>query len=111
MTTESAKIESKVKTEWIMVPLDWVVMIAWNEVCGKNLKSLRGKRSRREIVETLESLGVECSQEYVRKLELGQACSVSTKIVLALAETLDVEIVDLIPAMRVGLSQLICTQA
>ena len=94
-----------------MVPLDWVVMIAWNETCGENLKSLRGKRSRREVVESLEKLGVECSQEYLRKLEQGLALSVSTKIVMALAKTLGVEVVDLIPAMRIGLSQLMQTHS
>lgn len=92
-----------------MVPLDWVVMIAWNKECGENLKAIRGDRSRRDIASGVSSLGVECSQEYVRKLELGQASSVSTKIVMALAKTLDVELVDIIPALRVELSKLICT--
>ncbi|WP_208341343.1 helix-turn-helix domain-containing protein [Aetokthonos hydrillicola] len=90
-----------------MVPLDWVVMIAWNKECGTNLRNLRGGRSRRDIAEGLSSLGVECSQEYIRKLELGEASSVSTKIVIALAKTLDVELVELIPVLRVELSKLI----
>lgn len=92
-----------------MVPLDWVVMIAWERKCGENLKSLRGNKSRRKIVEGVLSLGVECSQEYVRKLEQGKASSVSTKIVMALAKTLGVELVDIIPALRVELSKLIGT--
>jgi transcriptional regulator with XRE-family HTH domain len=106
MTTDSANIESKIVKEVIMVPLDWVVMIAWNLECGENLKAIRGNRSRRDIANSVQSLGVECSQEYVRKLELGQASSVSTKIIMALAKTLNVELVDIIPALRVELSKL-----
>jgi transcriptional regulator with XRE-family HTH domain len=109
MSTNSANIESRIGKEVIMVPLDWVVMIAWDEKCGENLKLIRGNRSRRDVAKGVLSLGVECSQEYVRKLEQGKASSVSTKIVVALAKTLGVELVDIIPALRVEVSKLIGT--
>ncbi len=92
-----------------MVPIEWVVMLAWNKDCGKNLKSLRGKRSRREISNMLVELGVECSQEYIRKLENGEAASVSTKIITAIAKTLDVELIEIMSDLRVEVSKEICT--
>lgn len=92
-----------------MVPLKWVVMLAWNKDCGNNLRILRGKRSRREIAEILSSQGVDCSQEYIRKLENGEAASVSTKIILTLAKTLDVELIEIMTDLRVEISKNFCT--
>jgi DNA-binding Xre family transcriptional regulator len=110
MTTESAKIiEDKKLREVIMVPLEWVVMLAWNKDCGSNLKLLRGKRSRREIAEILSNQGVDCSQEYIRKLENGEAASVSTKIIVAIAKTLDVELIEIMSDLRVEISKVFCT--
>lgn len=92
-----------------MVPIEWVVMLAWNQECGKTLKSIRGKRSRREISDMLFSAGVECSQEYIRKLENGEAASVSTKIITAIAQILDVELIEIMSDLRVEVSKKLCT--
>lgn len=92
-----------------MVPMEWVVMLAWNAECGINLKSLRGKRSRREIADALFQEGVECSQEYIRKLENGEAASVSTKIITAIAKTLGVELIEIMSDLRVEVSKTFCT--
>ena len=105
MTTESANIKAKNIREVIMVPIEWVVMLAWNKECGIILKTLRDKRSRREISDMLFEAGVECSQEYIRKLENGEAASVSTKIITAIAQILDVEIIEIIPDLRVEFSK------
>lgn len=109
MTTESANIKSKNIKEVIMVPIEWVVMLAWNKECGKTLKSIRGKRSRREISDMLFSAGVECSQEYIRKLENGEAASVSTKIITAIAQILNVELIEIMSDLRVEVSKKLCT--
>ncbi len=92
-----------------MVPMEWVVMLAWNSECGENLKILRGKKSRREIADALLKVGVECSQEYIRKLENGEAASVSTKIIAAIAKTLDVELIEIMSDLRVEVSKTLCT--
>jgi hypothetical protein len=109
MTTESANIKSKNIKEVIMVPIEWVVMLAWNQECGQTLKSIRGKRSRREISDMLFSAGVECSQEYIRKLENGEAASVSTKIITAIAQILNVELIEIMSDLRVEVSKKLCT--
>ncbi|MBD2504669.1 helix-turn-helix domain-containing protein [Anabaena azotica] len=92
-----------------MVPLDWVVMLAWNKECGNNLRLLRGKKSRREIADALLKAQVECSQEYIRKLENGEAASVSTKIITAIAKTLDVELIEIMTELRVEVTKNLCT--
>jgi DNA-binding Xre family transcriptional regulator len=109
MTTESANIKVKNIKEVIMVPMEWVVMLAWNAECGENLKTFRGKKSRREIADALSSVGVECSQEYIRKLENGEAASVSTKIITAIAKTLDIELIEIMSDLRVEVSKTFCT--
>ncbi len=106
MTTESANIKIK---EVIMVPLEWVVMLAWNKDCGENLKLLRGKRSRRDVAIAVSAMGIECSQEYIRKLETGKAASVSTKIIVAIAKTLEVELIQIMSDLRVEVSKVVCT--
>jgi transcriptional regulator with XRE-family HTH domain len=109
MTTESANIKIKNVKEVIMVPLEWVVMLAWNRECGETLKSLRGKRSRRDIADAVSEQGVECSQEYIRKLENGEAASVSTKIITTIAKTLDVELIEIMSDLRVEVTKILCT--
>ncbi|MDZ8054619.1 MAG: helix-turn-helix domain-containing protein [Aulosira sp. ZfuVER01] len=109
MTTESANIRTRNFKEVIMVPLEWVVMLAWNKECGETLKLLRGKRSRREIADAVSQQGVECSQEYIRKLENGEAASVSTKIIITIAKTLDVELIEIISDLRVEVTKIVCT--
>jgi transcriptional regulator with XRE-family HTH domain len=109
MTTESANIKSKNIKEVIMVPIEWVVMLGWNKECGRSLKSIRGKKSRREISDMLLNAGVECSQEYIRKLENGEAASVSTKIITAIAQILDVELIEIMSDLRVEVSKKLCT--
>jgi transcriptional regulator with XRE-family HTH domain len=109
MTTESANINTKNIKEVIMVPLEWVVMLAWNRECGETLKSLRGKRSRRDIADAVSEQGVECSQEYIRKLENGEAASVSTKIITTIAKTLDVELIEIMSDLRVEVTKILCT--
>ncbi|MBE9053942.1 helix-turn-helix domain-containing protein [Nostocales cyanobacterium LEGE 11386] len=111
MTTESANINRKNIKEVIMVPLEWVVMLAWDTECGETLKSLRGKKSRREISDAVSSQGVECSQEYIRKLENGEAASVSTKIIAAIAKSLDVELIEIMSDLRVEVSKTFCTHS
>jgi hypothetical protein len=106
MSTDGAKMEGLQGNEVFMVPLDLVVMIAWDKKYGDNLRTIRGKVSRRAIASGVESRGVECSQEYIRKLEQGLTAAVSTKIIVALAKTLDVELVQIIPGLQVTVSSL-----
>ncbi|MBW4599726.1 MAG: helix-turn-helix domain-containing protein [Calothrix sp. FI2-JRJ7] len=106
MSTSSSHKESSQGSEIFMVPLDLVVMIAWDSKCGENLKHIRGDVSRREIARRVASRGIECSQEYIRKLEQGTATVVSTKIVIALAQTLEVDLAQIMPGLRVKLSPL-----
>lgn len=94
-----------------MVPLEWVVMLVWNRECGENLKFLRGKRSRRDVAEAVSQGGIECSQEYIRKLENGEAASVSTKIIVAIATTLNVELIQIMSDLRVEVSKAVCTSS
>jgi Helix-turn-helix len=109
MTTESTNIKTKNLKEVIMVPLEWVSMLTWDKDCGKNLKQLRDKRSRREVALAVRNTGIDCSQEYIRKLENGEAASVSTKIILAIAKTIDVEVIQIMPDLRVEVSKSFCT--
>lgn len=111
MTTESANIKVKNIKEVIMVPIEWVVMLAWNKECGENLRTLRGKRSRREMSNMLFDAGVECSQEYIRKLENGEAASVSTKIIVTIAQILDIELIEIMSDLRVEISKELCTHS
>jgi transcriptional regulator with XRE-family HTH domain len=97
MTTKSANIRTRDFKEVIMVPLEWVVMLAWN------------KESRREVADAVSQQGVECSQEYIRKLENGEAASVSTKILTTIAKTLDVELIEIMSDLRVEVTNILCT--
>jgi transcriptional regulator with XRE-family HTH domain len=106
MSTSNTQEEPSQGSEIFMVPLDLVVMLAWDSKCGENLRLIRGSVSRREIARRVASSGIECSQEYIRKLEQGTASVVSTKIVIALAQTLDVDLAQIIPGLRVQLSPL-----
>ena len=109
MTTESTNIKTKNLKEVVMVPLEWVSMLTWDKDSGKNLKQLRNKRSRREVALAVRNTGIDCSQEYIRKLENGEAASVSTKIILAIAKTIDVEVIQIMPDLRVEVSKSFCT--
>jgi DNA-binding Xre family transcriptional regulator len=92
-----------------MIPLEWVVLVAWNKECGQKLRELRGKTSRREIAEGIVKQGVECSQEYVRKLESGDASAVSTSILIALCKTLDADPSAIIPIIDANVPKIFCT--
>ncbi|BBD69562.1 hypothetical protein NIES4072_31040 [Nostoc commune NIES-4072] len=99
MSSDSANIKAEKLVKLIMVHLNWVVLIAWNKECGERLKNARGKTARRKIASEMELLGVDCSQEYIRKLETGDASSVSTSILLTLCKVLNIEPFDLCPGI------------
>lgn len=99
MSTESANIETESLVKLAMVSLDWVVLVAWNGECGERLKNARKKTARRKLSSEMEALGVECSQEYIRKLEMGESSSVSPTILLSLCQVLNVKPSEICPGI------------
>jgi DNA-binding Xre family transcriptional regulator len=82
---------------WVCIPD--VARFYWGRGIGLRLKRTRGKVSRRELAARLKSSCVECSQQYIQKLETGVAKSVDASFLTALCDALDVEISALIPFM------------
>jgi transcriptional regulator with XRE-family HTH domain len=107
MATSSSQEDTSQGSGTFMIPLDLVVMMAWNLKYGENLRAIRGTASRREIARRVASYNIECSQEYIRKLEQGTATVVSTKIIIALAQSLEVELAQLIPCLQITVSPLL----
>jgi DNA-binding Xre family transcriptional regulator len=110
MSTDSANIEARSLVNLAMVHLDWVVLVAWNKECGERLKNARGKTARRKIASEMEALGVDCSQEYIRKLEVGESSSVSPTILLSLCQVLNIKPFEICPGIvGVEMQKSFCT--
>ncbi|MCC5651938.1 hypothetical protein LC609_19380 [Nostoc sp. XA013] len=109
-TIGGTKKEASNLMEVDMIPLDWAVLILWKPECGEKLKALRGKISRQKIADGINAQQVECSQELIRKLELGVAKSISPRILVALCITLGIHPSALIPSIKMEIPRNFCTE-
>jgi DNA-binding Xre family transcriptional regulator len=69
----------------IMFPIEVISSITWNEHSAQNLKALRGKKTRQQIVDQLKKLyGVEISPQMLQKFEDGVSKTITPKTLTAL---------------------------
>lgn len=79
-----------------MIPSHYVSQLKWDIELGGRLKSIRGKLPRRELAIKVQESGQKCSHQYIQKLEMGTADSVSLEIIEAICAALEVKIGRLI---------------
>jgi transcriptional regulator with XRE-family HTH domain len=88
-----------------MIPLESVSRLTWNKPLGEKLKYLRGKVSRRELADKLKQSGYECSHQYLQKLELGDAETVSLDLLKRICEILEIPLGQVIPVVKLELPE------
>jgi transcriptional regulator with XRE-family HTH domain len=90
--------------EKYMLPLDCVSRIKWDGVAGENLRKARGKTSRRELAELLNTQlknpTPPLAASYVQKLESNILETVPVEILQAVSVCLDVSIGEIIDVYR-----------
>lgn len=94
-----------------MIPMPYISRLNWSADLGQRLKHLRGGVSRRELAQKVKSLGEECSQQYIHRLEDGQTDSkslplpesISLSMLLAICQALEIDLGQIIPMMTVDL--------
>jgi DNA-binding Xre family transcriptional regulator len=89
----------------MFVRLDCVAAIAWNVELGARLKSLRGKVSRASLSQKLAESGYQCSRQYIQKLEVGDALSISKDLLVGICNALEIELGQLLPTVCVDFPQ------
>jgi transcriptional regulator with XRE-family HTH domain len=82
-----------------MIPANYVSALKWDKQLGERLKSLRGRVTRRELALKVQESGQRCSHQYIQKLEIGSAESVSLDIVQAICSALEITLGHLIPTL------------
>jgi DNA-binding Xre family transcriptional regulator len=104
MSTKSNNLEISTHSEdQIMVPLTDVAYFSWDKAKGDRVREIRGKVPRRELAKRISEKGLQCSQQYIQKIEDGNAEAVAAPIVIAICECLDASIAKVItPAMKVN---------
>ncbi len=90
-----------------MISLECVDRLKWSPELGKRLQSLRGDVSMRTLAEKVSKNGLTCTYQYVHKLEAGKAEAVSTELILAICNALDVDFKRLFPAVYFEPSELL----
>lgn len=88
-----------------MIPTHYVSSLKWDRELGERLRSLRGKTTRRELAIKVQESGQSCSHQYIQKLEIGNAESVSLDIVQAICDVLEIRLGQLIPTLLVQSSR------
>jgi DNA-binding Xre family transcriptional regulator len=106
MSTYSSFIQVDYYSEGIlMVPVQYISHLRWDKELGERLKALRGKIPRRELATRVQEHGQDCSHQYIQKLEMGNAGSVSLEIIQAICDVLEVKLGQLIPTLLVQSSR------
>jgi transcriptional regulator with XRE-family HTH domain len=62
-------MSSATSKEFIMIDLNLINTVVWQESSAKKLRAMRGKLSRRELVERVRENGYEVSQQYIQLIE------------------------------------------
>lgn len=91
----------------LMISLDSVDRLKWSPELGKRLQSLRGDVPMRTIAEKVSNSGVTCTYQYIHKLESGKSEAVSTDLIVAICNALDVDFKQLFPAVYIDPSELL----
>ncbi|MDF5730814.1 MAG: hypothetical protein PUP92_23065 [Rhizonema sp. PD38] len=91
----------------LMISLECVDKLKWSPELGKRLQSLRGEVSMRALAEKVSHNGLTCTYQYIHKLEVGKAESVSTELILAICNALDTDFKKLFPAVYFEPSELL----
>ncbi|MBD2770938.1 helix-turn-helix domain-containing protein [Iningainema tapete] len=91
----------------LMISLECVDRLHWSHDLGKRLQSLRGKVSMRELAQKVSRNGLTCTYQYIHKLEVGKAEAVSTELILAICNALDVDFKKLFPSVYIDPSELL----
>ncbi|WP_375491191.1 helix-turn-helix domain-containing protein [uncultured Nostoc sp.] len=90
-----------------MISLDCVDRLKWSPELGSRLQSLRGDITMRTLADKVNNSGVTCTYQYIHKLEVGKAEAVSTELILAICNALDVDFKRLFPAVYFDPSELL----
>jgi len=89
---------SSIKRETrMLIGIQEVPYVYWNEVRGKRLKMALGKNSSYEVSEKMQALGHNCSRQYVDKIVKGNSQSISTMLLLSICKTFNIDATDVIP--------------
>ncbi|AKG24884.1 helix-turn-helix domain-containing protein [Calothrix sp. 336/3] len=91
----------------LMISLKYVDKLKWSPELGKRLQELRGDISMRALAEKVSSLGLNCSHQYIYKLEDGRAEAVSTDIIVAICKVLGTDFKVLFPSAYLDISHLL----
>jgi len=91
----------------LMISLECVDKLKWSPELGKRLQSLRGDVSMRSLAEKVSHNGLTCTYQYIHKLEVGKAESVSTELILAICNALDTDFKKLFPSVYFEPSELL----
>jgi hypothetical protein len=107
MSTESNKLEKlNYFEDQIMVPLSDVAYFCWDKAKGDRVRAIRGKVSRRLLASRLSEKGLQCSQQYIQKIEDGNAEAVAAPIVVAICECLEESLSKVIvPTVKISLEK------
>ncbi|MBW4444145.1 MAG: helix-turn-helix transcriptional regulator [Plectolyngbya sp. WJT66-NPBG17] len=86
-----------------LVPDCYVSQVRWSAEVGRRLKRYRSNLPRRKLAEKLSSEGVNCSQQYIQKLEdfADQVQSVGIDIVLSICKALGIRPTDLLTTEQI----------
>lgn len=90
----------------LMVSLNQVNQLKWSSEKGRLLSKLRGKTPIRTLAEKVGNNGISCSYQYIQKMESGKAESVSTEVIIAICNSLDIDFKQLFPGIYLDISEL-----
>jgi len=81
----------------MLIGIQEVPYVYWNEVRGKRLKEALGKNSSYDVSDKMQELGHDCSRQYVDKIVKGKSQSVNTKLLLSMCNSFNIDPTDIIP--------------
>ncbi len=100
-------MSSDTSKKLIMLELDLIASVEWNQEIGTRLKAMRGKVSRRALVAIVQDLyGYKVSQQYIQLLEHPQGnekapSSVSFKLLRYITQALERDVYELFNSPRI----------
>ena len=102
MSIQNSKFFSNQIEPTVLIPLKYVSDVRWTQEMGHNLKSLRGKTSRRELSEKLKTIGYSCSHQNIQRIEDGVAKTVPYELIVSISQALDIEISKIVPVIALS---------
>lgn len=67
-----------------MIPITHISRLVWDERLGSRLERLRGKMSRRELCERLETAGFDLTVQGLAKFEHGKVDSIDARMIVTI---------------------------